>query len=146
MKPKDTEKLLELLKQSGSIDSYLKENSDFLIDCDIKEFLNALINEKHMTKTQVFEAADFHNKFVGFQILDSNNPRKPSREQLLSIAVAMHLNLDETQTALKIAKYAPLYPKDERDSIIIFGIEKSQSLMDINEALYDHDFKCLCEK
>ena len=26
MKPKDTEKLLELLKKSGSIDAYLQEN------------------------------------------------------------------------------------------------------------------------
>ena len=38
MKQKDTDKLLELLKKSGSIDSYLKENADFLLDCDIKEF------------------------------------------------------------------------------------------------------------
>lgn len=43
MKQKDTEKLLELLKQSGNIDSYLQENADFLIDCTIKEFLNAML-------------------------------------------------------------------------------------------------------
>ena len=63
----------------------------------------------------------------------------------IQICIGMHMNLDETQTALKIAKYAPLYPKDERDSIILFGIEKKQSLVEINTALYDHGFKCLCE-
>lgn len=34
MKPKDTEKLLELLKKAGSIDAYLQENKEFLLDCD----------------------------------------------------------------------------------------------------------------
>ena len=43
MKPKDTEKLLELLKKTGSIDAYLQENKDFLLDCNIKEYLRALI-------------------------------------------------------------------------------------------------------
>ncbi len=43
MKPKDTEKLLELLRKSGNIDNYLNENADFLLDCDIKEYLGALI-------------------------------------------------------------------------------------------------------
>lgn len=46
MKPKDTEKLLELLKKTGSIDAYLQENKDFLLDCNIKEYLRALIREK----------------------------------------------------------------------------------------------------
>ena len=49
MKPKDTEKLLELLKKTGSIDAYLQENKDFLLDCNIKEYLRALIREKGIT-------------------------------------------------------------------------------------------------
>ena len=54
MKPKDTEKLMELLKKSGSIDAYLQENKDFLLDCDIKEYLNVLIKEKTHDKKQRF--------------------------------------------------------------------------------------------
>ena len=52
MKPKDTEKLLELLKKTGSIDAYLQENKDFLLDCNIKEYLRALIREKGITIVQ----------------------------------------------------------------------------------------------
>ncbi len=145
MKQKETEKLMELLKRSGSIDRYLQENKDFLLDCNIKEYLNLLMKEKHMTKTQVFEASDI-DRFLGFQILNITNPRKPSREHILAMSIAMRCNLDETQTALKIAQYAPLYPKEKRDSIIIFGLNNRQTLMEINNALYEHDLKCLCEK
>ncbi len=145
MKPKDTEKLLELLKKSGSIDRYLQENKDFLLDCNIKEYLNALIKEKKLTIAQLSVDSNLSDRYC-YQFLSPSNPRIPSREVLLCLCIGMKLNLDEVQTALKIAKYAPLYPKDERDSIILFGIDKSQSLMEINEALYDNGFNCLCEK
>lgn len=145
MKQKDTDKLLELLRKSGSIDSYLQENSDFLLDCTIKEYLNTLIKDKKLTIAQVSRDSDLSDRYC-YQFLSPSNPRNPSREVLLCLCIGMHLNFDETQTALKIAKYAPLYPKDERDSIIIFGIENSQSLMEINNNLYEHNFKCLCEK
>lgn len=145
MKQKDTDKLLELLRKSGSIDSYLQENSDFLLDCTIKEYLNTLIKDKKLTIAQVSRDSDLSDRYC-YQFLSPSNPRNPSREVLISLCIGMHLNLDETQTAMKIAKYAPLYPKDERDSIIIFGIENSQSLMEINNNLYEHNFKCICEK
>lgn len=145
MKPKDTEKLMELLKKSGSIDAYLQENKDFLLDCDIKEYLNALIKEKKLTVQKIAKESELSDRYC-YQFLSPSNPRTPSREVLLSICIGMKLNLDEVQTALKIAKYAPLYPKDERDSIILFGIEKSQSVIEINNILYEHDFKCLREK
>lgn len=145
MKPKDTEKLMELLKKSGSIDAYLQENKDFLLDCDIKEYLNLLIKEKKLTIQQIAKDSELSDRYC-YQFLSTSNPRIPSREVLLSICIGMKLNLDETQTALKIAKYAPLYPKDERDSVIIFGIEKLKSVVDINNILFEHDFKCLCEK
>ncbi len=145
MKQKDTDKLLELLIKSGSIDSYLQENSDFLLDCTIKEYLNTLIKDKKLTIAQVSRDSDLSDRYC-YQFLSLSNPRNPSREVLISLCIGMHLNFDETQTAMKIAKYAPLYPKDERDSIIIFGIENSQSLMEINNNLYEHNFKCICEK
>ncbi|MBQ8905972.1 MAG: hypothetical protein IJY85_06345 [Ruminococcus sp.] len=145
MKQKDTDKLLELLRRAGNIDSYLNDNADFLLDCTLKEYLNALIQEKKLTIAQISRNANLNDAYC-YQFLSPSNPRNPSREVLLSLCIGMHLNLDETQLALKIAKYAALYPKDERDSMIIFGIETSQSLVEINTTLYDHGFKCLCEK
>ena len=93
-------------------------------------------------KTKVFEKACI-KKFVGFGFLNKDNPRKPSRNNILAMLIVMNCNLDETQTALKIAKYAPLYPKDERDSIIIFGIENSYSINDNEQDLYEHGFECV---
>lgn len=143
MKPKDTEKLMELMKKSGSIDAYLQENKDFLLDCDIKEYLNTLIKEKHMTKTEVFEKACI-KKFVGFGFLNKDNPRKPSRNNILAMLIVMDCNLDETQTALKIAKYAPLYPKDKRTVLLFLELKIRTPLMILNRIYMSMDLNA-CE-
>lgn len=106
MKPKDTEKLLELLKKTGSIDAYLQENKDFLLDCNIKEYLRALIREKGITIVQLASDAQLSERYC-FQLLSLSNPRHPSRDVLLSMCIGMQLNLDETQTALSNCKTRP---------------------------------------
>lgn len=41
------------------------------------------------------------------------------------------------QDLLKLAGMAPLYPKNVRDSIILFGFLHQQTLMAVNEALFE---------
>ena len=77
MKQKDTDKLLELLRKSGSIDSYLKENVDFLLDCTLKEYLGALIQNKKLTVAQISRDADLSDRYC-YQFLSPSNPRNPS--------------------------------------------------------------------
>ena len=143
MKPKDTEKLMELLKKSGSIDAYLQENKDFLLDCDIKEYLNVLIKEKHMTKTEVFEKACI-KKFVGFGFLNKDNPRKPSRNNILAMLIVMNCNLDETQTALKIAKYDLFIPKMKETVLLFLELKILTLLMILNRIYMSMDLN-VCE-
>ena len=48
----------------------------------------------------------------------------------------MNLPLDETQALLKYAGFAPLYPKQKRDSLLIWGKTHQFSIYQINELLY----------
>lgn len=47
----------------------------------------------------------------------------------------MKLNLEETNRLLTVAHHNHLYAKQQRDAILIFGISKQYSLMEINELL-----------
>lgn len=49
----------------------------------------------------------------------------------------MGLNLEETQRALSIAKEGKLYSKDKRDSILIYSINKKQTVLDTNNLLFE---------
>ncbi len=70
--------------------------------------------------------------------------RKPSRDKLLCLCVGMELTIEETQTALKEAAYAELYPRIKREAVIYHGIVHHTSLDQINDNLFDANEKALC--
>lgn len=73
---------------------------------------------------------------MGYQIFSGT--RNPSRDSLICVCVAMSLDINETQEILKVALFAPLYPKSTRDCIIINGIANKKTVAEINEALYNN--------
>ena len=52
------------------------------------------------------------------------------QDKLIRFAIGAGLDLDETQTLLKHAKYAPLYARNKRDGVIIYAINNKKSSVD----------------
>ena len=136
MKRKPTDELLKQLSETKKLDDYLKENKEFMLDSPLCERLNQLIKEKQCSKIEAIKGAEL-NEIYGYQIFSGK--RIPSRDKLLCLAVGMKLSLEETQTLLKTAGFAPLYPKHERDSILIFGIQGKSTVPQINMMLYERN-------
>lgn len=135
-----TDEMMQNLLKSNNIEKYIKENSEAFVDLTVSQFLCEYINSHNLTKSHVIKDAELSEIF-GFQVFSGT--RNPSRNTLLSLCVAMKMTLEETQTTLKIAEYAPLYPKSKRDSIIILGISNHKSVCEINNDLYDNDEETL---
>ena len=132
---KETKDLLEQLKTAESLDGYLRENGEHLVDGTIREQLEVVLAETGLTKSEVLRRAEI-NDIYGYQLFAGS--RRPSRDKLIALCIGMSLTLERTQRLLKAVGFAPLYAKNKRDSILIFGIENGQSVMQINTALYDH--------
>ena len=81
------------------------------------------------------------NTIYGQQIFAGT--KTPSRDKLLAIAFGMNLNFEETDTLLKQQGYARLYPRKERDAVIIYGLLHKLSLLDTNTLLYENDMETL---
>lgn len=137
---KPTDELMESLNSSPSIDNYLQKEQDYLITASLSTFLNQLISEKGLKKSQVIKDAEL-NEIYGYQIFSGK--RVPSRDKLLSLAFGLSLSLGETQQLLKYAGFSPLYPKNKRDSIIIWGINHHFNICQTNEELYDQSEETL---
>ena len=135
-----TEELLKNLLKSNNIEKYIKENEEHFIDLTISQFLSEYISAKGLKKSTVIKNAEISEIF-GFQVLSGT--RNPSRNTLLSLCIAMKMTLDEVQATLKIAGFAPLYPKTKRDSIIILGITNGKNVCQINNELYDNNEETL---
>ena len=129
-----TSELLKTLNSCNNIDSYFKENSQYILDTNISQYLYNVFAEKCLIKSRVFKKAEIDEIF-GYKIFSGK--KNPSRNTLIAICIGAGFTLNETQTALKIAGYATLYPKNKRDCIIIFGINHQKTVCDINEELYD---------
>jgi len=69
--------------------------------------------------------------------------RKPSRNALLRIALAMELNMEETQRLLKSGNCSTLSGTRNRDLVIMEGIVHKKDFVEVNEALTKHGFEDL---
>lgn len=137
---KDTSKILEELKFSEDFNFFYNENSDILVKDSLCDMLNDLIIKKGLKKAQVIKRSELSDVYA-YQIF--SGIRVPERKKLLSLAIGMLLNLDEVQSLLKCAGYAPLYVKIPFDSVVIYGIFNKLSVIEINELLFEYDLETL---
>ena len=137
---KDTSKIVEELGLCPDFTTFYNENKQYLITDTLSDLLERLLSEKGLKKSAVIKSAEM-SEVYGYQIF--SGLRVPERKKLLCIAVAMQLNVDELQTLLKTAGYSQLYVKIPFDSIVLFGICKGMSVVEINELLFDYDLETL---
>ena len=132
---KTTNDLLETLKTADSLDTYLNDNENELVNLDVPAALQQLLEETGLTKAEALHRAEI-NDIYGYQLFAGS--RKPSRDKLLSLAIGMGASAERIQALLKSTGFAPLYAKNRRDSILLYGIRHGQTVMQLNTALYDH--------
>ena len=126
-----TEELLHELLDAPTVDAFI--DSHELPDVSLSDYLQQLLEEKHLERVRVVRMADLNETF-GYQIF--TGARHPSRNKVLQIAFAMALSMKETNRALTAAGVSVLNCKDRRDAIIIFCIDRGCSLQKVNEELY----------
>ena len=137
---KDTSKIVEELGLCPDFNTFYNENKEYMISSSLAEMLGDLLEKKGLKKSQVIRDSEL-SEVYSYQIF--SGLRVPERKKLLCLAIGMRLNLEEVQTLLKCAGYSPLYVKIPFDSIIIYGICKKLSVVDINALLFDYDMETL---
>lgn len=137
---KDTSKIVEELGLCADFKTFYNENKEYMVSASLSQMLNDLIKEKGLKKSEVIRKSEL-SEVYSYQIF--SGLRVPERKKLLCLAVGMGLNLDEVQTLLKCAGYSPLYVKISFDSIVIYGICKQLSIVEINEILFEYDLETL---
>ena len=137
---KDTSQIVEELGLCPDFQTFYRENQDYMVTDDLAKLLARLLEEKGLKRSQVIKAAEL-SEVYGYQIF--SGLRVPERKKLLCLAVGMGLNIEKTQQLMKCAGYAQLYVKLPFDSILLYGLCKAMSVVQINELLYQYGLETL---
>ena len=137
---KDTSKIVEELGLCPDFKTFYRENKDYMVTDSLSSLLGRLLEQKGLKKAQVIKNAEL-SEVYGYQIF--SGIRVPERKKLLCLAVGMGLNIDEAQQLLKFAGYPQLYVKLPFDSVVLYGLCKAMSVVQINELLYSYDLEML---
>ena len=129
MYKKDTEKLLADIKSDSNIKKFISANqSEFIQPLHI--FLTSLLEEKNLNKADVIKNSLINTNYA-YHIF-SGKKENPSRDKIIALAIAMNLNLEETQYLLRYAGLGSLYPRNSRDAVILSAIEQKLTVADTN--------------
>lgn len=140
---KSTDELTNILKAKSSIDEYLKENTEqFLVQTQtLAEILEQILKENNISKSQARDNLGLSPSY--FYELLRGEKTDPSRDKLIMLCIGIKADCEQTKRVLEKLKLAPLYSKEPRDSIIMFGLIHKLSIIDINILLDEHNFKIL---
>ena len=129
MREKDTGQLFSELKEDADIKAFLSRNKDELLP-PVGEYLRELMKSKGLRSSEVIRAAHLDRNYA-YHIFSGEKPN-PSRIKLLALAIAMRLDLDETQHLLLCGGHSTLYPRNPWDSVLISAIEQRLSVEETN--------------
>ena len=135
---KSTEILMNELKTTDKIESFVTENADEIYELSLSEYLRELLSKYGYDKSEVFKRSGMSDTNYGYELF-RNDDKKASRDKLIRLCIGFPLSVDEAQKVLRYGKVRPLYPRDERDAYILFGLNKKYSLDEINDLLYEHN-------
>ncbi|MBQ0060046.1 MAG: macro domain-containing protein [Lachnospiraceae bacterium] len=101
----------------------------------LSEYLQQLINKRGLTNVETYTRANMDKKYFSKLI---NGKVHPTKLKLLTLCIALELNLDETIDFLAMAGYA-LTPLSKTDLIFRFFIERQRyDIYEVDIALFDN--------
>lgn len=132
----NTSELLKILgKKDVAYAEFLEIGENEFVNNSLIEFWVQVKAKCSLQNSDIINRADIGYTFF-YDII--NGKKKPSREKLVRLFLAMKLNLDEAQMALRVYCYSNLYAKDKRDSMFIYAINHGLSVARLNELLKEN--------
>lgn len=130
-----TDELLKTIQSKREIGSYLQDYAEDMIEFDLPAYLAEILQKKNLKKAEAVAASGIDRTYC-YQIFSGR--KLPSRSKLLQLCIGMQLTIEETQTLLKRTGFTQLYPRNKRDSIILFALENGMKVTDTDLLLDKH--------
>lgn len=118
---------------TNNISQYITSNQEEFLDTPLHIYLKQLLADSGLSVSQVVNRAN-KGEYI-YQVF--RGIKNPSRDVLISIALAVSLSVEETSQLLRNARMPVLDPRNRRDSILIFALNHRLTVPDTNDVLYE---------
>jgi hypothetical protein len=129
---KSTDELLNQLKKKTNIEEFFKENESELIFDSLSEMVTFFMNQKGLKKADVVRRSMLGN--YAYSIINGNR-KKPERDKLIMLCFGLKLTSEETNRLLKMSSNGELYVRNPRDLVLIYALDRNQSVIEANNKL-----------
>lgn len=116
------------------LNRFLDENRENFNYTSVADSLNHMILKQRISKSALARQSGMSEVYL-HQVFSGR--RTPSRTRLLCMCFGLQATVEEAQVLLKQCGYAPLYPKNRRDAILLYGLSHKETLFQINDTLFD---------
>lgn len=132
---KDTDELNNELIEAKGVEGFLEDNQENFREYTLSEYLELLMEEKHMTKAEVIAKSELEQVYA-YHIF-AGRKKKPARNKILALALALELTPEEAQRLLYYAGCERLYVRSSWDSVILYALQNNMSVIDTEALLLD---------
>ncbi len=139
---KTTEELKNEIINSKEISNYIKKNERELLNMSLSNYLKSMLEKYQTDKSKVLARAEMTANNYGYELF-RDDTKKASRDKIIQICMGFPLTVEETQQALKYGHASALYPRDKRDSVIMFALAKQMTVSKLNEVLDEQKEKLI---
>lgn len=130
--------LMSILKN----DTNNMQDLDKIIETELPEqdsmafhkYYTAYLNEHNLERADIQRISRI-KKATFYDIV--NGKKTPNRDKVLALAIASGMDLTQVNRCLKLAGKNELYPKNERDFIIIYALNQKCNLEQVEELLFE---------
>lgn len=126
------------VKFNQSLDDFIEETEE-----SFQEKLFQLIDERNLTDVDVYKKANISRKL--FSKIRCNADYQPNKKTALSLAIALKLDLEETEDLLDRAGLSLSSSKKFDLVIKYFILNKNYDIFEINTALFEYNLPLLQE-
>ena len=129
---KDINSALEGINTEEKLSRYLEELKKSGCNETFSEFFLKVLVNKSMPKSDVISRS-LIDRVYAYQILSGS--RNAGRDKIITLCIAANFDIEDTQCALATAKTGILYPKNSRDSIILYAVMNKLNVIETNNLL-----------
>ncbi len=141
MNDKETQQLEDFLKNASldDLESYIGETGNTV---PLSDYLNEYIAEHGLVLADVIKLSNMSRDYA-YSIFNGNR-KNPTRDRVIAICLACHMDYAHTQRALKLCNAGVLYAKNMRDAAITICINRGIfDIGEVNEFLFSHEMDVL---